>query len=45
MENQNIDVLVENKMENQNKFFGRNKWVGRYIYTHKTNMMIISNWY
>ena len=32
MENQFIDVLVENKMEKQNKFFGRNKYISPVIF-------------
>ena len=32
MENQIIDVLVENKMEKQNKFFGRNKYLSSVIF-------------
>ena len=32
MENQIIDVLVENKMEKQNKFFGRNKYITPVIF-------------
>ena len=32
MENQIIDVLVENKMEKQNKFFGRNKYISPVIF-------------
>ena len=32
MENNSIDVLVENKLENQNKFFGRNKYISPVIF-------------
>ena len=32
MENQIIDVLVENKMEKQNKYFGRNKYISPVIF-------------
>ncbi len=32
MENDIIDVLVENKMEKQNKFFGRNKYISPVIF-------------
>ena len=35
MENQIIDVLVENKMEKQNKFFGRNKYISPVIFDGK----------
>ena len=39
MENQNIDVLVENKMENQNKFFGRNKYITPVIFDGNDNQI------
>ena len=32
MENFTIDVLVENKLEKQNKFFGRNKYITPVIF-------------
>ena len=32
MENFTIDVLVENKLENQNKYFGRNKYISPVIF-------------
>ena len=32
MENQIIDVLVENKMEKQKKYFGRNKYISPVIF-------------
>ena len=32
MENKNIEVLVENKMSNQNKLFGRNKYLSSVIF-------------
>ncbi len=32
MENDTIDVLVENKLEKQNKFFGRNKYISPVIF-------------
>ena len=32
MENDIIDVLVENKMKKQNKFFGRNKYISPVIF-------------
>ena len=32
MENNIIDVLVENKMDNQDKFFGRNKYISPVIF-------------
>ncbi len=35
MENHIIDVLVENKMEKQNKFFGRNKYISPVIFDGK----------
>jgi len=32
LENQSIEVLVENKLENQNKYFGRNKFLNSVIF-------------
>ena len=32
MEKQSIEVLVENKLKNQNKFFGRNKYITPVIF-------------
>ena len=32
MENQEVEVLVENKLENQNKYFGRNKYLSSVIF-------------
>ena len=32
MENNIIDVLVENKLEKQNKLFGRNKYISPVIF-------------
>ena len=32
MENKTIEVLVENKLENQNKYFGRNKYLSSVIF-------------
>ena len=32
MENQIIDILVENKIEKQNKYFGRNKYISPVIF-------------
>ena len=32
MENQTIDVLVENSLEKQNKFFGRNRYITPVIF-------------
>ena len=37
MENNIIDVLVENKMEKQNKLFGRNKYISPVIFDGKEN--------
>jgi tRNA-2-methylthio-N6-dimethylallyladenosine synthase len=39
MENQIIDVLVENKMEKQNKFFGRNKYITPVIFNGNENLI------
>ena len=38
MENCSVEVLVENKLKNQNKFFGRNKYLSSVIFdgTEKT---------
>ena len=32
MENKEVEVLVENKLENQNKYFGRNKYLSSVIF-------------
>ena len=37
MENKIIDVLVENKMKNQNNFFGRNKYISPVIFNGNEN--------
>ncbi len=37
MENDIIDVLVENKLEKQNKFFGRNKYISPVIFDGNEN--------
>ena len=37
MENNIIDVLVENKIEKQNKFFGRNKYISPVIFDGNEN--------
>ena len=37
MENNKIEVLVENKLENQNKFFGRNKFLSSVIFEANEN--------
>ena len=37
MENNAIEVLVENKLENQNKYFGRNKFLSSVIFDGKQN--------
>ena len=39
MENKIIDVLVENKMEKQNKFFGRNKYITPVIFDGNDNQI------
>ena len=39
MENQIIDVLVENKMEKQNKLFGRNKYITPVIFDGNDNQI------
>ena len=39
MENQIIDVLVENKMEKQNKYFGRNKYITPVIFDGNDNQI------
>ncbi len=41
MENQKIEVLVENKLSNQNKLFGRNKYLSSVIF--KGNESLIGN--
>ena len=37
MENNTIEVLVENKLENQNKYFGRNKFLSSVIFDGNQN--------
>ena len=37
MEDKNIEVLVENKMSNQNKLFGRNKYLSSVIFEGNEN--------
>ena len=37
MQNNIIDVLVENKMKKQNKFFGRNKYISPVIFDGTEN--------
>tara|TARA_Y100000590_G_scaffold460884_1_gene621253 strand:- start:296 stop:1627 length:1332 start_codon:yes stop_codon:yes gene_type:complete len=37
MENKTIEVLVENKISNQNKFFGRNKFLSSVIFESEEN--------
>tara|TARA_Y100000590_G_scaffold15184_1_gene18281 strand:+ start:3792 stop:5126 length:1335 start_codon:yes stop_codon:yes gene_type:complete len=37
MENSAIEVLVENKLENQNKYFGRNKFLSSVIFDGEQN--------
>ena len=37
MENNAIEVLVENKLENQNKYFGRNKFLSSVIFDGNQN--------
>ena len=32
LENQSVEVLVENKLKNQNKYFGRNKFLNSVIF-------------
>ena len=32
LEGKNLEVLVENKLKNQNKFFGRNKFLNSVIF-------------
>ena len=32
MENKKIEVLVENKLKNENKYFGRNKFLSSVIF-------------
>ena len=39
MENNSIEVLVENKMENQNKLFGRNKYISPVIFDGDENLI------
>ena len=37
MEGKKIEVLVENKLSNQNKFFGRNKYLSSVIFKGSEN--------
>ena len=37
LENITIDVLVENKLEKQNKYFGRNKYISPVIFDGSAN--------
>ncbi len=37
MEKSTIEVLVENKLENQNKYFGRNKFLSSVIFDGNEN--------
>jgi len=37
LENSTIDVLVENKIENQNQYFGRNKYLSSVIFSGNDN--------
>ena len=37
MENKSIEVLVENKLKNQNKYFGRNKYLSSVIFNGNDN--------
>ena len=37
LENKNIDVLVENKIESQNKYFGRNEYLNSVIFDANQN--------
>ena len=39
MENTNISVLVENKLEKQNKLFGRNKYISPVIFDGSDNQI------
>ena len=39
MENSVIDVLVENKMQKQKKFFGRNKYISPVIFEGSENQI------
>ena len=39
MENTNISVLVENKLEKQNKLFGRNKYISPVIFDGNENLI------
>ena len=39
MENTNISVLVENKLEKQNKLFGRNKYISPVIFDGSENLI------
>ena len=38
-ENNTIDVLVENKIEKQNKLFGRNKYISPVIFDGNENLI------
>ena len=38
-ENNTINVLVENKMEKQNKLFGRNKYISPVIFDGNENLI------
>ena len=38
MENQEVEVLVENKLENQKKYFGRNKYLSSVIFEGSDDM-------
>ena len=39
MENKEVEVLVENKLENQNKYFGRNKYLSSVIFEGSDNFL------
>ena len=39
MHNRTIDVLVENRLENQNKYFGRNKYLSSVIFKGNENQI------
>ena len=39
MENQEVEVLVENKLENQSKYFGRNKYLSSVIFEGSDNYL------
>ena len=40
MENQIIEVLVENKIKKQNKYFGRNKYITPVIFDGSENKLV-----